>query len=690
MKFNKILLSFAVGTLALGLAGCQSDDDFLEEHSYGLDSKTLYNTQNEIEMGLNACYKSGSSSANGGIQYLMYGPNGNHNYILHGPGLDQFGSTGANNFWNNPASFGAVDNGNGRHWFDGLFNIINYANTVIDMIDERPNITYTSDTKKEELMGEARFMRAWCYRNLAAMFGRVPILRHHTTTIETGYTVSERQEVWEFVKEDLTYAAEHMPKTPRMIGCPARAAADHFLAEVDLALGDFDGAIAAASRVIGKQDGDVELMTNRFGVRATQATDRYGHKVNAYWDLFRGDKNGNTNQDYGVNGNKEALWTAQFNYGTYDTGGSGMAWWRVRGYNGWESQWNPNAMCRDNAGTYTLKSGEKVYKWTADGACYPAGVVGSNRLASQDGITDPAVANRYRMTTTQKDSLGGGYGYVANSWMLSEHTIWDIWGIPRGSDEYKNIKDFRGSEAMMQRNWYAPSGKGIRDLYKVILQREKDNPNEPGLKVLGGDTLTVLQPRLWKISEDQHPHGNTQEYACELYLARVAETYLLRAEAYLAKGDKAKAAQDINTLRDRVGAPHCSASDIDIDYILDERTRELLGEEMRFVTLNRLSCNPNCGSYVTSKYPVQDPLKSNTLYERTRKYGISYTNANADLINQLGITEDRSGHVEGQVGSTPNVVRYVTGMKPWMYQYPIPGQVINSNSGAEYPQNPGY
>ena len=689
MKFNKILLSFAVGTLGLGLVGCQSDNDFLEEHSYGLDGKALYNTQNEIELALNACYQSGSASTNGGIQYLFYGPNAGHNYMLHGPGLDQFGSTSANNFWNNPSQFGATNNGNGRHWYDGLFNIINYANTVIDMINER-KITYSSETKKNELLGEARFMRGWCYRCLAGFFGRVPILEHHTTSIETGYKVSERQEVWEFAQKDFAFAAENMPTSPREIGCPSRATADHYLAEVSLALGDFDGAIAAATRVINKSDGDYQLMTSRFGVRAKELKDRYGHPVNAYWDLFRGDATGATNQDYDAKGNKEALWTAQFNFGTYATGGSGMAWWRVRGYNGWESQWNPNALCRDNASTKTLSDGTKVYTWTADGACYPLGVEGSNRLASQDGITDPLVKNRYRMTTSTKDSLGGGYGYVANMWMLSEHTIWDIWGIPRGSDDYKKIKDFRGSEAMMQRNWYGPGGKGIRDLYKQILQRQAANPGEPNLTILGSDTLTVLQPRLWKLSEDQHPHGATQEYACELYLDRVAETYLLRAEAYLAKGDKQRAAADINTLHDRVGAPHCAATDVDIDYILDERTRELLGEEHRFITLNRLSCNPNCGTYVTSKYPTQNATTSNTLYERTRKYGISYTNITAEQNASYGRTVDNSGHVEGQVGSTPNVPRYVSSMKPWMYQYPIPTQVIDSNTGAEYPQNPGY
>ena len=67
-------------------------------------------------------------------------------------------------------------------------------------------------------------------------------------------------------------------------------------------------------------------------------------------------------------------------------------------------------------------------------------------------------------------------------------------------------------------------------------------------------------------------------------MLRIAETYLIRAEAYLALGEKSKAAADINVLRDRANASYCTAADIDIDYILDERARELLGEENRWIS----------------------------------------------------------------------------------------------------------
>src|SRR5690606_18150584 len=72
------------------------------------------------------------------------------------------------------------------------------------------------------------------------------------------------------------------------------------------------------------------------------------------------------------------------------------------------------------------------------------------------------------------------------------------------------------------------------------------------------------------------------------YALRFAETLLLRAEAYLGTGNADLAAADVNRVRNRAQATPVSASDIDIDYILDERARELYGEEWRLVTLRRV------------------------------------------------------------------------------------------------------
>jgi hypothetical protein len=81
-------------------------------------------------------------------------------------------------------------------------------------------------------------------------------------------------------------------------------------------------------------------------------------------------------------------------------------------------------------------------------------------------------------------------------------------------------------------------------------------------------------------------------------LMRLGETYLLRAEARFHQSKNADAAADINKLRDRAfkdarattgnaSLGSVSASDITIDFILNERARELIGEENRRMTLVR-------------------------------------------------------------------------------------------------------
>ncbi len=71
------------------------------------------------------------------------------------------------------------------------------------------------------------------------------------------------------------------------------------------------------------------------------------------------------------------------------------------------------------------------------------------------------------------------------------------------------------------------------------------------------------------------------------YMLRLAETYLLRAEAYMMLNN-ALSVVDINTVRSRSNASPASLGQINIDFILDERLRELNVEEKRMITLMRL------------------------------------------------------------------------------------------------------
>jgi len=74
---------------------------------------------------------------------------------------------------------------------------------------------------------------------------------------------------------------------------------------------------------------------------------------------------------------------------------------------------------------------------------------------------------------------------------------------------------------------------------------------------------------------------------------RLSDAYLLAAEAYLGAGQVAQATERVNALRERAAIDqaafedHLKVSTVDLDYLLDERARELLGEHDRWFDLKR-------------------------------------------------------------------------------------------------------
>lgn len=91
--------------------------------------------------------------------------------------------------------------------------------------------------------------------------------------------------------------------------------------------------------------------------------------------------------------------------------------------------------------------------------------------------------------------------------------------------------------------------------------------------------------RKWDYANPNDLAGS-ENFNDQVYL-RLAETYLILAEAQLQNGDAASAANTINVLRARANASAITASDVTIDFILDERSRELWSEEHRRYSLVR-------------------------------------------------------------------------------------------------------
>lgn len=184
MKLTKQILGIvALGAMALTQTACQSDSDFLKEHSYQQDDSGMFNSENEVAMAINSCYQE--------VNYLVLGQtHGYHSYMLTGVGLDTYTENNNNDCFSNWTKLNSA-NGYSRHWYNELYYLVNFANTAIYAIETK-DIKYTTAEKKNELLGEARFMRGWAFRMLAGMFGNVPYLDNPTKTIEMGYKPNTR------------------------------------------------------------------------------------------------------------------------------------------------------------------------------------------------------------------------------------------------------------------------------------------------------------------------------------------------------------------------------------------------------------------------------------------------------------------------------------------------------------------
>ena len=104
----------------------------------------------------------------------------------------------------------------------------------------------------------------------------------------------------------------------------------------------------------------------------------------------------------------------------------------------------------------------------------------------------------------------------------------------------------------------------------------------------------VIFPTMTKfLDRTRAQYNDDSDRSCIIF--RLGETYLLAAEAAYKLNDNKNAAKYINILRERArnkstsvsGALDVKPSDITLDFILEERTRELLAENCRWTDLVR-------------------------------------------------------------------------------------------------------
>ncbi|MDR2921544.1 MAG: RagB/SusD family nutrient uptake outer membrane protein [Tannerella sp.] len=222
--------------------------------------------------------------------------------------------------------------------------------------------------------------------------------------------------------------------------------------------------------------------------------------------------------------------------------------------------------------------------------------------------------------------------WVPKYWNISGFTLADTLGgrglaqivpLQWWADEGKDFfapTDIRNSNYNIKREWYY--NDKTSELYgqRAYITQESWDKAE----------LCPAVTKFFYGKADNLSYNGTNKDRTKM---RLSETYLLLAEALIRQGRTADAAEAINVVRERAGAPVITTSEATLDFLLDERIRELVGEELRRLTLVRFGM----------------------LKERTLKYNPKTQN-----------------------------------MQDYHALWPIPQTIIDSNTGAEFPQNPGY
>ena len=491
-----------------------------------------------------------------------------------------------------------------KFYWDENYKLIAQANTVISRL---PNSSKLTDDEKKVYEAKARFFRALAYRTLVLLYGDVPLQLEEVSTPKTDYVRESKDKVKAQVVEDLEFAAANLPEINTVKdGEISKPAANMLLAEMYLATGDNDKAINAASAVINNPN--LALMKNRFGSQAKEDGD-------VFYDLFR------PNNQNRASGNTEGIWVIQFE--TNIEGG---------GNNTSHHFWDPGSFW-----------GERFF----------APQVDKFQIIKPDGT-------RLQLFDWPIGDMTGGRGIGTH--YATNHLYNEIW-----ADDFD---DMRNSEYNWPRRFKihrtnvlddnpelkAAMPDGYFDLENTVL------PDGWSMETgfAGGVAATTQLPNRFMCGYStkmttpfHHPdaqYENKKTYKLagtggktytDQYFFRLAEAYLLRAEAYVNKGDKNKAADDINELHKRANAKPCTADQMNLDYILDERLRELTCEEKRRLTLSRVG----------------------KLAERIKKYNPYFSAAySAD-------NKDYDAHFD---------------------LLPIPLSAIQANKDAKLEQNPGY
>ncbi len=523
------------------------------------------------------------------------------------------------------------------HFWQETYNGIKNANTIIAYA---PTITTLSEAVKNKYIGQAYFHRAFRYYALVFQYGDVPLVTKLPTAPKQDYKSTKRDAILKMLQQDMEFAVQWVPDQNQIgkVGEVNKGACRMLLSKIYLALGEYQKAKEQLDIIIDQSG--YSLMTDNFGTfNAGGEPEAWPIKRNVIWDMHRAENKliaankevimgipnrGLETESFVKMLTMRILYPFFFNNGVKTTDGKQALLNLKRNHKDYEARYDYMRSLGRGIATWRLTP------WAQKGEWYVNGKLDKGDL---------------------RHSVDAGNWVCMDSLVCNNKASVDYGKHIRLYDDNGNLLC---NDSI--RRWFDFPH------YKLYLD---DPVNEAN--VSGSDGY----------------RGATNGGNADWYLYRLAEAYLLRAEAkfYIDPTDPT-IADDVNIIRQRA---HCTEmytrGQVTIGDIMDERARELFMEEWRNVELKRVSlCLARSGrpdewgnTYKLDTFDKQDG---------TDATGGSYW---YQRVNHLSMYNKGEIHIVASGQPNPNYRI----SKHNMY-WPIPEDAIVGNNKGVLHQNFGY